>query len=108
MTEDDWCPLVSAGYWSDLRAHTGTLFLTRSRRNSFVLCERDVGCAVVDRWGEWRVTQELPMLIGPQMLDDVEEPKPAPPATLKDPDNLDRIGNGRAQYDTPSQPWCNM
>ena len=48
------------------------------------------------------------MLIGPQMLDDVEEPKPARPATLKDPDNLDRIGNGRAQYDTPSQPWCNM
>ena len=34
MTEDDWCPLVSAGYWSDLRADTGTLFPTRSRRST--------------------------------------------------------------------------
>ena len=31
------------------------------------------------------VAQELQMPIGSQMLDDVEEPMPARPATLKDP-----------------------
>ena len=37
------------------------------------------------------VAQELQMPIGPQMLDDVEEPMPARPATLKDPGTPDRI-----------------
>ena len=30
------------------------------------------------------VAQELQMLMGPQMLEDVEEPMPARPATLRD------------------------
>ena len=37
------------------------------------------------------VAQELQMPIGPQMLDDVEEPMPARPATLKDPGTPDQI-----------------
>ena len=37
------------------------------------------------------VAQELQMPIGPQMLDDVEEPMLAHPATLKDPDTPDQI-----------------
>ena len=37
------------------------------------------------------VAQELQMPIGPQILDDVEKPMPARPATLKDPGTPDRI-----------------
>ena len=50
-------------------------------RSAGVHCERDVGCAFVDSWCD-EVAQELQMPIGPQMLDDVED---ARPATLKDP-----------------------
>ena len=50
-------------YWSDLRADTGTLFFpdkiltthsqTQLRKEeSFFLCQRDVGCALVDNWCE--------------------------------------------------------
>ena len=37
------------------------------------------------------VAQELQMPMGPQMLEDVEEPIPSRPATLKDPATPDRI-----------------
>ena len=37
------------------------------------------------------VAQELQMPIGPQRLEDVEEPMPARPATLRDPGTPDRI-----------------
>ena len=37
------------------------------------------------------VAQELQLPVGPQMLDDVEEPMPARPATLKDPGTPDQI-----------------
>ena len=37
------------------------------------------------------VAQELQMPIGPQMLDDVAEPMPARPATLKDPGTPNQI-----------------
>ena len=37
------------------------------------------------------VTQELQMPIGPQMLEDVEEPMTACPATLRDPGTPDQI-----------------
>ena len=48
------------GYWSDLRADTGTLFFpdkiqtkrTVAQGREFVLCQRDVGCALVDSWCE--------------------------------------------------------
>ena len=55
-------------------------------------------------------TQELHMPIGPQMLDDVEEPMPARPATLKDPGTPRSNRDGTAQSDAhfPSQPWCKM
>ena len=36
------------------------------------------------------VAQELQMPIGPQKLEDVEEPMPARPATLRDPDTPDQ------------------
>ena len=37
------------------------------------------------------VAQELQMPMGPQMLEDVEKPMPARPATLRDPGTPDRI-----------------
>ena len=37
------------------------------------------------------VASELQMPIGPQTLDDVEEPMPARPATLRGPGTPDRI-----------------
>ena len=37
------------------------------------------------------VGQELQMSMGPQMLEDVEEPMPARPATLGDPGTPDQI-----------------
>ena len=49
------------------------------------------------------------MTIGPQMLNDVEEPKPARPATLKDPGTPDQIGmeqHSLAHF--PIQPSCKM
>ena len=55
------------------------------------------------------VAQELQMPIGPRMLNDVEEPMPARPATLKDPGTPDRIvmeEHSRTHF--PSQPWCKM
>ena len=51
---------VLLGYWSDLRADTGrtqqdpdeTMSNTVALGREFVLCQRDVGCALVDSWCE--------------------------------------------------------
>ena len=49
------------------------------------------------------------MPMGPQMLDDVEEPVPARPATLGDPGTPDRIVmEQQSLTHFPSQPWCKM
>ena len=53
--------------------------------------------------------QELQMPMGPQMLDDVEEPMPARPATLKDLGTPVRIGmEQHSLTHSPSQSWCKM
>ena len=54
--------LAQQGYWSDLRADTGTLFCpdntqtkrshTQLHKEEFVLCQRDDGCALDDSWSE--------------------------------------------------------
>ena len=55
------------------------------------------------------VAQELQMSIGPQALDDVEEPMPARPATLKDPGILDQIVlDQRSLTHFPNQPCCKV
>ena len=55
------------------------------------------------------VAQELQMPIGPQTLDDVEEPMPARPATLKDPGTSDQIVlDQHSLTHFLSQPWCKM
>ena len=49
------------------------------------------------------------MLIGPQMLGDIEEPMLVRPATLKDPGTPDRIVmEQQSLTHFPSQPWCKM
>ena len=55
------------------------------------------------------VAQALQMPMGPQMLEDVEEPMFARPATLRDPGTPDQIvmeQNSLTHF--PSQPWCKM
>ena len=55
------------------------------------------------------IAQELQMPIGPQMLEDVEEPMPARPATLRDPDTPGQIGmEQHSLTHFPNQPWCKM
>ena len=75
----------------------------------FVLCQRDVCGALVAVGVTDEVAQELQMPIGPQMLDDVEEPMPARPATLRDsgpPDQIVMEQHNLTHF--PSQPWCKM
>ena len=57
-----------------------------------------------DANGALDVAQELQMPIGPQALDDEEEPMPSPPAKLKDPIELDQ----HSLTHFPSQPWCTV
>ena len=53
------------------------------------------------------VAQELQ--VGPQMLEDFEEPMPARPATLKDPGTPDQlVMEQHSLTHFPSQPWCKM
>ena len=47
--------------------------------------------------------------MGPQMLEDVEEPMPARPATLRDPGTPDQIVmEQHSLTHFPSEPWCKM
>ena len=47
--------------------------------------------------------------MGPQMLEDVEVPMPALPATLRDPGTPDQIGMEQHNLTHfPSQSWCKM
>ena len=55
------------------------------------------------------VTQEIQMPVGPQMLEDVEDPMPARPATLRDPGTPDQtVMEQHSLTHFPSQPWCKM
>ena len=94
--------LAQHGYWIDLRADIGTLFfldkiqtqhnqtqLHKEERLLFVkgmLMASLVAAGVSDD-----VAQESQVPIGPHMLDDLGEPMPARPATLKDPGALDQL-----------------
>ena len=55
------------------------------------------------------VAQELRMPMGPQMLEDVEEPRPSRSATLRDPGTPDQIVmEQHSLTHFPSQPWCKI
>ena len=101
--------LAQQGYWSALRTDTGTLFFPYKiqTKHSQTQLHKEESLFFVK--GMLKVAQELQMPIGPQMLEDVEEPMLARPAILKDPGTPDRIV--MEQYSLthfPSQLWCKM
>ena len=107
-------------YWSDLRADTGTLFFpdkiqtkhsqTQLHKEESLFFVKGMLVAPLTTAGvSDEVAQELQMPMGPQMLEDVEEPMPARPATLRDPGTPDQIvmeQHSLAHF--PGQPWCKM
>ena len=55
------------------------------------------------------VAQESQTPTGPQMLEDVEGPMPARPATLRDPGTPDQIVmEQHSLTHFPRQPWCKL
>ena len=55
------------------------------------------------------VAPEIQMPVGPQMLEDFEEPMPARSATLRDPGTPDQIVMVQHSLTHfPSQPWCKI
>ena len=119
-------PILSLGclaqqvYWSDLRADTGTLFFPDKvqtkhsqtqlhKEESLFFAKGMLVAPLLTACVSDKVAQELQMPIGPQMLDDVEEPMPARPATLEDPGTPDQIGLEQHSLTRfPRQPWCKM
>ena len=95
------------------------LFLDKTRRNVAThSCTRKRVCSLSKgRWvaplttagGSDEVAQEIQMPVGPQMLEDVEEPMPARPAALRDPGTPDQIVMEQHNLTHfPSQPWCKV
>ena len=92
--------LAQQGYWSDLRADTGTLFFPDKiqTKHSQTQLHKEESLFFVKG-----------MLVAPlsdevlEELDDVEEPMLARPATLKDPGTPDQHRDGTAQSDTLSE-----
>ena len=105
---------------SDLRADTGTLFFldkiqtkhsqTQLHMEESLFFVKGMLIAPLSTAGvSDEVAKELQMPIGPQMLDDVEEPMLARLATLKDPGTPDQIAMERHSLTHfSSQPWCKM
>ena len=98
---------------SDLRANTGTLFFpskiqtkhsqTQLHKEDSLFFGKGMMDAPLSTAGvSDEVAQDLQMPIGPQMLEDVEEPMLARPATLRDPGTPDQIVM-TAQSDTLSE-----
>ena len=94
--------LAQQRYWSDHRADTGTQFfldeIQTKRIHTQLHKEESLffvkGMLVAPLWTTGvseEVAQELQTPIGPQMLEDVEEPMLARPATLRDPCIFDQI-----------------
>ena len=96
--------LAQQGYWSDLRAHTGTQLFPdmiqtkhsprRLHKEESLFFVKGMMVAPLTTAGvSDEVAQELQMPMGPQILEDVEEPMPARPVTLRDPGTPDQIVN---------------
>ena len=92
--------LAQQVYWSDLCADTGALFFpdkiqtkhgqTQLHKEEILFFVKGTMVAPLTTAGvSDEVAQELQMPMGPQMLEDVEEPMPPRPATLRDPGTPD-------------------
>ena len=112
--------LAQQGYWSDLRADTETLFFphkiqikhsdTQLHKEESLFYVKGTMVAPLTTAG---VSDEVAPLshtpMGPHFLEDVEEPMPARPATLRDPGTPDQIVMEQHNLTHfPSQPWCKM
>ena len=112
--------LAQQGCSSDLRADTGPLFFpdkiktkhsqTQLHKEESLFFVNGMLVAPLSTAGvSDEVAQESHLPVGPQMLDYVEEPMPARPATLKDPSTPDQIVlEQKSRTHFPSQPWCKM
>ena len=111
--------LAQQEYWSDLRADTGTVFFpnkTQTKRSHTQLHKEEslffvkgTMVAPLTAGVSDDVAQEIQMPAGPQMLEDVEEPMPAHPATLRDPGTPGQIVMEQHNLiKFPSQPSCKM
>ena len=100
--------LARQGYWSDLRADTGTLFFpdkiqtkrsqTQLHKEESLSFVKGMMVAPLTTAGmSDEVAQELQMPMGPQMLEDVGEPMT---------DQIVMEQHCLAHF--PSQPWCKM
>ena len=108
--------LAQQAYWSDLRADTCTVFFPDKvqtnhsqtqlhKEESLFFVKRMMFAPLSTADVSNEVAQELQMPMGPQMLEDVEEPMPARSATLRDPGTPDQIGMGQLSLTKfPSQP----
>ena len=106
--------------WGDLRADTSTLFFldriqtqhsqTQLHNEETLFYVKGMLMAILVRAGvSDDVAQELQMPIGPQALEDVEEPMPSRPATLKDPGTPEQIVlDQHSLTHFPSQPCCKV
>ena len=103
--------LAQHGYWSDAQADTGTLFFpdriwTRlsqtqlHKEESLVFVKVMLMAPLVTAGVSDDVAQESQMPMGPQAVEDVVDPIPPRPATLKDPSVLDQ----HSLTHFPSQP----
>ena len=110
--------LALQGFWCGLRADTGTFFFldkiltkhsqTQLHKSLFFVKAMMVAPLTTAGVSD-EVAEELQMPMGPQILEDVEEPMPARHATLGDPGTLDQIVMERhILTHFPSQPWCKM
>ena len=104
--------LAQHGYWSDLRADTGTLFFpdkTQTKRSHTQLHKEGSSFFVKGTMVAPLTTAGVSDEVAQQILEDVEEPMPARPATLRDPGTPDQIV--MEQHNLThflSQPWCKM
>ena len=119
-------PILSLGclaqqvYWSDFRADTGTLLFPDKiqvqhsktqlhKEESLFFVQGMLVAPMLTAGVSNEVAQELQMPMCPQMLEDVEEPILARPATLRDPGTPDQlVMEQHSLTHFPSQPWCKM
>ena len=112
--------LAQQGYWSDLRTDTGTLLFpakiqiqhsqTQLHQEESLFFVKGMLVSPLSTAGvSDEVAQELQMPMGPQMLEDFEEPMLVRPATRRDPGTPDQlVMEPHSLTHFPSQPWCKM
>ena len=106
VKRDDGCALVDS--WCERRSRS-RVTNTVAQGREFVLSRGMMVAPLSTAGVSDEVAQELQMPMGPQMLEDVEEPMPARSATVRDPGTPDQIVMEQHSLPLfPSQLWCKM